>query len=165
MKCPDMFYNRKLKIIEELTEIIRFLLHRRTHEDKPILTLATTNLNKIIMNTTLTLGLNAISTLILVDNKTLQPITVTFTDQTVTSDAPSVATFAIDSTVPTQVNATPVAVGTGNIALSATASYTDSNTGQPVTQVFTATYPFSVTAEAEGLTLSLTDFVNVPATV
>lgn len=156
--------NTKLKIIEELTEIIKTLVHKETYKHRPILALATTNLNNIIMNTTLTLGLNATSTIILVDNKTLLPVTATFTEQTASSDNTSVATFVIDPSTPTQVDATPVAAGTGNIILSATASYTDSNTGQPVTQTFTATYPFTVVVAAEGLTLSLTDFVNVPKT-
>lgn len=114
------------------------------------------------MNTTLTLGIPAQSNLILVDNVTLQTVPATFTGQTISSDSPA-ATFAFDTVDPTLVVATPVSAGGGNILLSTTATYTDS-TGAVVTNSFTASYPFTVVATADGLTLSLTDFVPVSST-
>jgi len=116
------------------------------------------------MKTTLTLGSNATASLILVDNVTLQPVQATFSGQTVSSDNTTAATFVFDTTDPTLVVATPVAVGAGNILLSTIATYVDSNTGQTVTATFTASYPFIVIVTPEGLTLSLTDFVNVGST-
>lgn len=161
----SLFNNKKeLDIIEDLVGIVKELFHenRILRKRKPILALKVTinGSNYIIMNTTLTLGFNATSKFVLIDNKTLLPVTATFTDQTVSTDAPGVATFVIDTVNPNQVDATPVATGSGNILIGATATYTDSNTGQVVTAPFTASYPFSVTQAAEGLTLSLTDFVN-----
>lgn len=165
----SLFSNKlELEIIEDLIKIIEGLLQDRKRgctrprrrRNRPLLVL--TNQNNILMNTILTLGNPATSSLILVDNVTLQPVAATFTGQTVSSDTPSVATFAFDIANPTQVDATPLTVGTGNILLTATATYTDSNTGLVVTRLFSASYTFSVVATPEGLTLSLTDFI--PAT-
>jgi len=135
----SLFCNKEIEVIENLTKIIDNLLAQRhsgcrRKPHKRRPTLVLSNQNNIIMKTTLTLGSNATASLILVDNVTLQPVQA------------------------------PVAVGAGNILLSTIATYVDSNTGQTVTATFTASYPFIVIVTPEGLTLSLTDFVNVGST-
>lgn len=145
---------------EELALAVRILLEQR---NRPILAIASTDLNYIIMNSTLTLGIDAVTQVVLLDNATLQPnTTAVFSGLSVSSDTPSVATFAVDSVILTQIDATPVAAGSGNLIVTVTADYTDSNTGLPVTgAAFTATIPFTVVASPEGLLLSITGFVNV----
>lgn len=161
-------HHSETKTIEELVDIVKELIDElkgeRNKKNKPVLalTININNSNYIIMNTTLTLGINAFSNLVLLDAKTLLPHTeAVFTGQSATSDSPQFATFTMDPDVANQVDATPVAVGAGNILLSTTATYTDSNSNLEVTALFTATIPFNVAQGAEGLILSLTDFVNV----
>lgn len=158
---------REGEVIEHLVRVAEELIEKEYHlkKHKPLLVLSTPDLKQIIMNTTLTLGISYVSSLILVDNVTLQPVSATFTGQTVSSSDASIATFAFDATVPIQVDATPIAVGSGSILLSAVATYPDvNNPGQFLTQTFTASYPFTVVPTPEGLTLSLTDFVPASST-
>jgi len=168
----SLFSNEvELRIIDHLVEIVDRLLHREEelekklereeHKRRVVLALTTqvNNQKFIVMNTSLILGINAQSQFVLLDAVTLQPVTsAIFSGQTVSSSDSTVATFAIDPTNSNQILATPVAVGTGTINISASVSYTNS-LGASVSATLTASFPFSVALGADGVLLSLTDFV------
>jgi hypothetical protein len=76
----------------------------------------------------------------LVDANSLQPITATSANETEVSDSPSVATVDASN------NLVGVSAGSGNLTSTADWTYTDSNTGQPVTVTLSVVTPFTVTA-------------------
>lgn len=170
----SLFFNEvELGIIETLVEIVGELLKKEEKLEEQLekeknkrrvilgLIAQINNQKFIIMNTSLTLGINAQSQFVLLDAVTLQPVTnATFSGQTVSGSDDTVATFQIDPSNSNQILATPVATGTGSISISATVSYTNS-VGTPVTATLTANFPFSVSQGADGVLLSLTDFVPV----
>ena len=172
----SLFNNVELDIIGQLVKIVEILLKKEerlerelAHEKRKrrVVLALTTQINNqkyITMNTSLTLGVNAQSQYVLIDIVTLQPVTsAVFSGQTVASSDDTIATFQIDPLNPNQIIATPIAVGIGSINISSLVSYTDS-LGNPVTATLTSSFPFSVAVGADGVLLSLTDFVPLGST-
>lgn len=131
----------ELEIIEKLIRIIDKLTNKPPHQKvKQVLINILNNSKFIVMSVSIASNQKAAIILSLVDADTLQPVTATFTGESETSDNPAAATAdTINGIV-------GVAPGTGNITSVATWTYTDSNTGQPVTVQLTTITPFEVTA-------------------
>ena len=94
--------------------------------------------------------------LALVDHATLNTITATFANVVLTSSDESIFTATSDVNGDGVLDIVPVNPGTATLTATADASYTDANTGQPVTVNKGATIEVTVTAPVEG---QLTDLV------
>lgn len=148
----------------ELAEMLRRFPHhhyRREHRPGPIQVLFTrlNNQNFIIMSPlSLNNGNSAPIQAALVDAATLQPIPgATKVPKSASSDTPTAAT--VDS----NGNLVAVAVGTGNLTVVNTWTYTDQNTGQPVTADETTVIAFQVVATPEGVLQVVTLGAQVPS--
>lgn len=94
-------------------------------------------------------------TLGLLDTVTNNPVTATFANITAASD--NTAAFTVTSDASGNVNVVGVAAGTGNVTVTADASYTDS-TGTAQTKTLSFTTDVTVTAiiTADGVALTVT---------
>jgi hypothetical protein len=82
----------------------------------------------------------------LTDNKTGVVVAATFSNQTVgTNTNPEFATFSLDPSNPNQVNATPLAAGSGQVTFSTHADYSDLGDNTPQSEDFTITKNYTVT--------------------
>jgi hypothetical protein len=146
---------KELRIIEDLVHIIGNLTHKDhgPHKVKLVILQSFNNKNYIAMSLNLPANQKAPIIVGLVDATTLQPVTATFASTTNSSD--NTAIFTVDASG----NLVGVAAGTANLLTSSAATYTDSNTQQPVTQTLSATTPVVVsavvTAESVQLVVSL----------
>lgn len=114
------------------------------------------NKNYIAMSLTLPSNQKAPITVGLVDSTTLQLVTATFVGTTNTSD--NGAIFAVDA----DGNLVGVTAGTANLLTSSTATYTDSNTQQLVTQTLSLTTPVTITAVVTAESVSLVVSLGTP---
>jgi hypothetical protein len=114
------------------------------------------NKNYIAMSLTLPSNQKAPIIVGLVDGKTLLPVTATFSGTTNTIDNTAIAT------VDASGNLVGVAAGTANLTTSTSATYTDSNTQQPVTAPLTLVTPVTITAVVTAETVQLVVSLGTP---
>jgi hypothetical protein len=137
-------------------DIKEFFFHRRHHKHRLVLTTFINNFQIQVMSLTLAANQSSVGTLGLVDNTTGAAVSATFANvQAVPSDATLFsATVNADGTI----TVAGIAAGQGTLSVSADATYTDSNTGQSVTNNETATIGVLVNAvvSPEGVSLVVT---------
>jgi hypothetical protein len=152
-----MAFNERelIEIIEKQLDLIIFLI---VPKKKSVHLVLTTNINNskfIIMSLSIASNQTTLGTVALLDSVTQQPVTATFTNIAASSDDDAAFTTSLDAS--NNVVITGVAEGTGNLTVSATASYTDSN-GNPQTAdlsvVISVTITAVVTADAVELTVN-----------
>lgn len=135
----EKILEQALSDISKLTEIIARLTTNKEHIKMVLF--KNKNQKTIIMSfAPLPANQKAPIVIGLVDATTLQPVTATSANETEVSDSPTVATVDASN------NLVGVSAGSGNLTSTADWTYTDSNTGQPVTATLSIITPFTVTA-------------------
>lgn len=148
----------EIRIIAQLVQIVDRLTDNKRHTHKPIFALTIFINNQLIVmaNITLVLGVPKTGIFTLLD-ASLNPISgVTFSNQVVgTNSNPEFATFALDGSNPNNLIATPVANGSGVLAISTDATYVDPADGQTKTSSFTVTKNYTVGGTPGGVSFDV----------
>lgn len=110
----------------------------------------------IVMSLTLVSNQKAQIIIGLVDATTLNPVTATSSGETEVIDNLAVATVDASN------NVVGVAAGTCNLTSTATWTYTDANTGQPVTTTLSVVTPITVTAVIVAETVNMVVTFGTP---
>lgn len=142
--------------------------HHPHHHRQNVRLVLTTIISKskfIIMNPQLTVGFFSLDSLQLIDSDTGAPVQATFANQSFASDNTDVLTSEQSTTDPNSTNDTAVAGGTANVTAQADATYTDKNTGQPVTKTLSVKVPYTVIAVVAGENVALTLVQGTPQAV
>lgn len=152
---------QELRIIETQTRIIEELvaLVGKSGEQKPIFALTTilNNNQKVILmaDVRLVLGTPNTGVFTLLDNKTLQPISASFSNQVVTNNNTDLADIALDPSNPNQVIGNGKVAGSGTVVITTHADYTDPGDQSAQSADFTVTKNFTVVATADGATFDV----------
>lgn len=158
---------RELKIIDKLTGIIAGLLKEKNERERVRLILTTTFNNNqfIIMAINLNSNQFSVDVLSLIDSDNGNAVAASFSNVSFSSSDTGVFTTEQDTSNPNQTTDRAVSAGNASLNISATVSYTDANTGQPVTKDLTLVVPVTVTAIVAGENVELVLTQGTPQTV
>jgi hypothetical protein len=158
----------ELEIIKKLSEIINKLITPSQEEKvRLILTTKFNNNNSIlqIMAIQLNVGQFSLDTLSLIDSDSGNAVAATFANNQFNSSDPNVFTSTVDPSNPNQTRDQAVAAGSASLNVSSDVSYTDANTGNPVTKTLTLSVPVSVAAVTAGENVALVMTQGTPTAV
>lgn len=152
--------SKEIIIIEETFIIIEGEpWYHHSHRKQKVQLILTTLINNFklkIMSVQLASNQFAIGIPALIDSDTTNPISATFSNPSFSSTNESVFGVTQDASDPNSPRVTGVAAGTGQLNVNYTVSYTDGNTGQPVTQSLSLSIDVTVTEVAgENVTLQV----------
>lgn len=134
-------------IIKTLVAVIDRLT--KPKKSKPIFVLTTiiNNQTLIMADISLNVGQLVGGNMALIDNVTGNPVPATFSNQAVASNSnPEFADFFVNTTDPNRINGNGIAVGSGQVVITADGSYIDPGDGSAQSASFSVTKNFTVTS-------------------
>lgn len=117
------------------------------------------------MNLNLVQGNFSLDSLQLIDSDSGAVVQATFANQSFSSDNTDVLTSVQSTTDPNSTVDTAIAGGSANVTATADATFTDKNTGEPVTKTLSVVVPYTVTAVVAGENVALTLVQGTPQPV